>query len=120
MSASVHLRNKMKAKVMLGLVFLFNFNWTFANWVLHNNDIDQRVADRDQNFRMADVYAYTRKEMQKFYRHYLYCLVLAVISSVTCSWLLLHNDALMPSSKKGRQVGFEFIEITNVSAIGLF
>ena len=120
MSASVHLRNKMKAKVMLGLVFLFNFNWTFANWVLHNNEIDQRVADRDQNFRMADVYKYTRKEMQKFYRHYLYCLAFAVISGVTCSSLLLHYDDLRPPEEIKRQDGLEFIGILNVIAIILF
>ena len=94
------------ALASLPSIILLVFIWLSGNWVLNDREICgsltmdlSKMAPREpdqpqQHFKMSKMYKYTREDIQKFYRQYVYALVFSVLPSIITTLCLLHSDSL--------------------------
>ena len=112
-SATIDIRAKLLSQFLRTVAF-YSLSFLSLSWVLHDNQIDNGIEERDLKFRMCDMYAFNRKDMKKFYRYYAYALATVLVPCILTRISLLLDDARGIMSTDGQLIGHDLTEIANI------
>ena len=83
-------------------------------WNTDSHDVDQRIPDKNQDFKQYDLYRYCRDDIKKLLRYYLSMVAFCIIPVLISTYSLLDAEENSAMDEDGRAFGFLMVGFTSL------